>query len=273
MKRFAKPIAAALALTLPLVAHAHRAWIVPAATVLSNDDAWVGFDAAVSNDIFHADHHPLRLDGVKAIGPDGKQLPLQNVATGQYRSIFDLHLTQKGTYKVFSANDGLSAMWQENGERKFWPPRGAAFSQAEFDKAVPKSADKLQITQSSRRLETFVTAGNPTDSVLKATGKGLELVPVTHPNDLFAGETATFSLLIDGQPAAGAKVTVLPAGMRYRDSQQAIEAVADKLGRFAITWPLAGQYYLEAQYQDDKANPPATQRRGSYAATFEVLPQ
>ncbi len=273
MKRFVKPAAIALALTLPFAAHAHRAWIVPAATVLSSDEPWVTFDAAISNDIFHPDHHAMRLEGVKAVGPDGKEVPLQNAASGKHRSTFDLQLPQKGTYKVFSASSGLNAMWEENGQRKMWPQRGTPFTQEGFDKAVPKKADNLRVTQSSRRLETFVTAGNPSDAVLKPTGQGLELAPVTHPNDLFAGEAATFALLIDGQPAVGAKVTVLPAGMRYRDGQQAIEAVADRQGRFAITWPTAGQYFLEAQYQDDKAQKPATQRRGSYVATFEVLPQ
>jgi uncharacterized GH25 family protein len=273
MKRFVKPAAIALALTLPFAAHAHRAWILPAATVLSSEEPWVTFDAAISNDIFHTDYHAMRLDGVKALAPDGKEIPLQNGASGKYRSTFDLQLQQKGTYKVFSASSGLNATWEENGQRKFWPPRGAPFTQEGFEKEVPKKADNLRVTQSSRRQETFVTAGNPTDTVLKTTGKGLELMPVTHPNDLFAKEPAEFQLLIDGAPATGAKVTVLPGGMRYRDGQEAIEAVADAQGKFSITWPHAGQYYLEAGYQDDKAAKPATQRRGSYVATFEVLPQ
>lgn len=273
MKRFVKPAALALALALPFFAHAHRAWILPAATVLSSEDPWVTFDAAISNDIFHADFHAMGLDGVKAIAPDGSEISLQNSASGKHRSTFDLQLEQKGTYKVVSASSGLNASWEEKGERKFWPPRGAPFTPEGFDKAVPKDADNLQITRASRRIETFVTAGNPTDSVLASTGQGLELVPVTHPNDLYAKETATFTLLIDGEPASGAEVTVLPAGMRYRDEQQAIETVTDSQGRFTITWPHAGQYYLEAGYRDDQAQKPATQRRGSYAATFEVLPQ
>lgn len=275
MKRFVQPaaIAVALALGAAPAANAHRAWILPAATVLSSEEPWVTFDAAISNDIFHADYHAMRLDGVKALAPDGQEIPLQNSASGKHRSTFDLQLQQKGTYKVFAASSGLNATWEENGERKSWPPRGARFTQAEFDKVVPKQADKLRITQSSRRQETFVTAGNPTDGVLKPTGQGLELAPETHPNDLFAGEAANFVFLIDGKPAVGAKVTVLPGGMRYRDGQEAIEAVADQQGRVNITWPRAGQFFLEAEYEDDQANKPATQRRGSYVATFEVLPQ
>lgn len=264
----------AISLALPLAAQAHRGWIVPAATVLSGDDPWVTFDAAISNDIFHADHAPMRLNGVSAIGPDGKAVELQNGATGKYRSTFDLNLTQRGTYKVFTASGGLNARWEtEDGERRFWPPRGQTPDAAEFAKAVPAKAKNLEVSQSSRRMETFVTAGSPSDTVLKPTNVGLELVPVTHPNDLFAGEKAEFGLIIDGQPAAGAKVTVIPSGMRYRNGQDAIEVETDKNGKFAITWPAAGLYWLSASYRDNQAKVPATSRSGSYVATFEVLPE
>ena len=47
---------------------------------------------------------------------------------------------------------------------------------------------------------------------------------------------------------------------------------SDGEGFVDITWPAAGQYFLEAEYSDDQARAPATRRRGGYAATFEVLP-
>jgi len=259
----------AVSLALPMAANAHRAWILPAATVLSGDDPWVTFDAAVSNDIFHTDHAPLRLDSVQVAGPDGKAVELQNASTGKYRSTFDLNLSQRGTYKVFTASSGLNARWEnEAGERQFWPARGQTPDAAAFAKEVPKKAKNLEISQSSRRMETFVTAGSPSESALKPTNVGLELVPVTHPNDLFAGEKAEFGLIIDGKPAAGAKVTVIPGGMRYRNAQDAIDVETDKNGKFSITWPSAGLYWLSASYRDNQAKAPATSRSGSYVATF-----
>lgn len=269
-----KSLLIALGLSLSLGAHAHRAWILPASTVLSGDDPWVTFDAAVSNDIFHTDHAPLRIEYVQAIGPDGKAVELQNAATGKYRSTFDLNLKEKGTYKVFSASNGLNARWEtDEGERRFWPARGQVPTAEGFKKEVPKKAKNLEISQSSRRMETFVTAGTPTDKVLKPTNAGLELVPITHPNDLFAGEAAEFQFLIDGKPAAGVKISVIPGGMRYRNGQGEITAETDKAGKVKITWPQAGLYWLNASYRDDKAKKPAKTRSGSYVATFEVLPE
>ena len=275
MNKFLKAsLCTALVLCLPLTAQAHRAWLLPSATVLSSDDAWVSIDAAVSNDIFHADHAPMRTDGVLITAPDGSNLQTQNASSGKFRSTFDVQLPQKGTYKIAIASNGLMATWvTETGERKMWPGRGERANPAEFDKVVPKKAKDLKVSQFSRRMETFVTSGSPTESVLKPTKQGLELVPITHPNDLFAGETAQFQFLIDGKPAVGVKVSVIPGGMRYRTEQAAIELETDKKGNISLTWPQAGMYWLSASYSDKKAKKPASSRSGSYAATFEVLPE
>lgn len=269
-----KTLLVALSVGLSLGAHAHRAWILPASTVLSGDDPWVTFDAAVSNDIFHTDHAPLRLQYIQALGPDGKAVELVNGAQGKYRSTFDLNLKQAGTYKIFTASNGLNARWEtDDGERRYWPQRGQVPTEEGFAKEVPRKAKNLEISQSSRRMETFVTAGSPTDVALQPTNVGLELVPITHPNDLFAGEAAEFQFLIDGKPAAGTKITVIPGGMRYRNSQEEITAETDKSGKVKITWPAAGLYWLSASYRDDNAKKPAKTRSGSYVATFEVLPE
>ena len=154
MNKFAS-LAAVLAMAafIPAAANAHRAWIVPAATVQAGQDPWVTFDAAVSNDIFHTDHAALRLDGITAVAPDGTEVSLQNASTGKHRSTFDLNLTQKGTYKVSSFSSGLRARWEtEEGERRGWPARGTPVTAEGFAKEVPKKAKNLEVSFGSRRL-------------------------------------------------------------------------------------------------------------------------
>lgn len=272
MKMFMRTATLSLLVSLPIMAEAHRGWVLPSATVLPNNGPWVSFDAAVSNDIFHADHAPMRIEGLKIVSPSGQEVAPQNASTGKFRSVFDVELTEAGTWKAYSASSGLTASWEEEGKRKFWPPRGTAYSKEGFDKNVPKKADKLSVVQSSRRMETFFTSGNVSNSVLKPTNIGLELVPVTHPNDLVKDEKAVFSFLIDGKPAVNAEVEIVPAGRRYRDNEDAIELKTDKNGKVEIEWPQAGQYWMEVSYEDNKAVKPATKRVGRYSATLEVLP-
>jgi uncharacterized GH25 family protein len=273
MNKMLKLAALTLTAALPLSAEAHRSWILPSLTVLAGESPWVTFDAAVSTDTFIADHNPVRVDVIKIVAPDGTEMAPQNGSTLKTRGVFDLNLTQKGTWKVFTATSGLNARWEENGTRKFWPPRGATPTREAFEKEVPKQADKLEVTQTSRRVETFVTSGKVSTSVFKPTNVGLELVPVTHPNDLYAGESATFQFLMDGKAAAGLKVDVTPGERRYRNTEDTAQFTTDKDGKVTITWPGAGQFFVEADFEDGNAEKPATKRTGRYGAVVEVLPQ
>ena len=269
MKRSLILAVAIASLAVPFGAAAHKAWLRPSQTVLAGNDPWITVDAAVSNDLFYFNHVPLRLDNLVVTAPDGSRVQPQNLATGKYRNVFDLQLAQQGTYRIAVVNSGLSGSWEENGKARRW--RGTP---ATFATEVPKDAKNLQVSQSVARIETFVTNGSPDDTALKTSGEGLELVPLTHPNDLFAGEATKFRVLVDGKPAQGIEFEIVRGETRYRNAQEEIKAITDADGEFSVTWPQAGMYWLEATKQDDKTSlPQARQRRLSYVATLEVLPQ
>lgn len=259
---------AASAMLLALPAQAHRAWLLPSATVLSGTDAWITVDAAISNDLFYFEHHALQLDNLSIEGPDGKAVAPENVGKGRYRSTFDVKLAQPGTYKVTVLNQGAFASYKVDGQNKRW--RGKA---EDLEKAIPANATDVKVSEIQGRIESFVTSGKPTTKTLKPTGTGLEMVPVTHPNNLVAGEKATFRLVLDGQPASGVAVEVVPGGIRYRDKLNDSKVTTDESGTFSITWPGPGYYWMSASVRDDKSKIKNAQRRASYAATIEVLPE
>lgn len=253
----------------PLAADAHRTWMLPSATVLSGDDVWITVDAAVSNDLFYFNHHPLRLDGLTVTAPDGSPVEVENQSVGKYRSTFDVHLTQSGTYRLSLVSDFLFARYTLNGEQKRW--RGTPKT---LGSEIPAEAKDLRIRHSQRRMEAFATVGAPTEGALATSGEGLELVPVTHPNDLFAGETGEFRLLLDGRPAANVEVEIVRGGTRYRDDTGAFHAKTDRTGKFEATWPEPGMYWLNASVEDAGSTVKGAEGRvASYTATLEVLPQ
>jgi uncharacterized GH25 family protein len=269
MTNLLKPalIAAAVSL-LSLPAQAHRGWLLPSATVLSGPDTYVTVDAAISNDLFYFEHHAMQLDNLSIEGPDGKAVTPENLAKGHFRSSFDFKLTQPGTYKLMVANQGVFASYKLDGQNKRW--RGKA---EELAKAIPAKATDVKVTESRSRIESFVTSGKPSSDTLKPTGVELEMVPVTHPNNLVAGEKATFRLMLDGQPAGGVAVEIVPGGIRYRDKLNDSKVTTDDAGTFSVTWPGPGFYWMSASLRDDKSTIKNAQRRSSYAATVEVLPQ
>ena len=262
-------VAIALASAIPVTALAHKAWLQPSQTVIAGTNPWITVDAAVSNDLFYFNHVPLRTEGLAITAPDGSAVEAQNLATGKYRTVFDVELKQQGTYRIATVNSGLFASYKDaKGQPKRW--RGTP---EKFAAEVPADAQELKVTQAVGRIETFVTLGKP--SAIAATGQGLELLPTPghHPNDLVAGEAATLRLTADGQPAANITITLTPGGSRYRDSINEIKVTTDAQGEFTVTWPTAGAYWLEAELKDDKTTlPQAKERRLTYAGTLEVLP-
>lgn len=277
MKPFAlRLMAAAALLSIPAALSAHRMWMLPSATVFSGTDGWVTVDAAVSNDLFFFDHQPLRLDGVKVWQPDGSAGTLQNGATGHYRSVFDVQLDKPGTWKIATEMSAVMGSFKVDGvEKRIGMRRGPPQPNAPAPLTVadiPANATDVKVSEVSGRNEIFVTAGAPTTTVLKPTGKGLEFAPITHPDELVAGETAKFRFLVDGKPAAGLKVTVIPGGKRYRNDEGARELTTGADGVLSVDWPTAGMYWLNATLTDAKATSPrATERRMSYVTTLEVL--
>ncbi len=260
----------AFCFALPVSLAAHRMWIVPSSTVISGTDQWIAVDAAISNDLFFANHHGMRPEGIAVIGPDGKEVEKQNVSVGKIRSTFDVQLVQEGTYRIQQVRDMYFASWTEGGEPQRW--RGDREGLKGLD-LTGKEGFRAQ--QRSSRVETVVTAGQPTTGVFEPTGEGLELVPITHPNDLFAGEAARFKLFLGGVPYVGATVTLIPGQDRYRDRVEEIKVTTNDAGIFEVTWPKPGLYWLEAEGEigevksDDSFSVTAS---ASYSAVFEVLP-
>jgi uncharacterized GH25 family protein len=271
----ARLIAAAALVSVPAALSAHRMWMLPSGTVFSDTSGWVTVDAAVSNDLFFFDHQPLRLDGVKVWQPDGSEGVLQNGATGRYRSVFDVRLDKPGTWKIGTQMNAVMGSFKVDGVEKRLGRRGPPQPGAPAPLTVadiPANATDVKLAETSTRNEIFVTAGAPTTTVFRPTGKGLEFAPVTHPDELVAGETATFRFLVDGKPAPGLKVTIIPGGKRYRNDEGARELSTGADGVLSVTWPAAGMYWLNATLTDAKATTPrATERRMSYVTTLEVL--
>ena len=137
---------------------------------------------------------------------------------------------------------------------------------------IPAEATDIHLTETVNTTATFVTLGAPTTTAFKPAGKGLEFDPITHPNSLAAGETARFRFLIDGRPASGLKVTVIPGGDRYREESEELDFTADKDGVVAITWPSAGMYWVGAEAEDKSPSEKRAEvRKMNYAVTLEVM--
>ncbi|MDT0574731.1 DUF4198 domain-containing protein [Croceicoccus sp. F390] len=256
---------AGLATLMPQSAEAHRRWLLPSATVLAGEDGMVSVDAAASNGLFVFEHRPLPLDTLVITGPAGDTVEPTVIGTGAYRSVFDVPLKQQGTYRIALASDGWAGTYQHAGEQHRW--RG---TQADIATSIPADATNVVLGETSSRTETFVTLGLPDARALALTGSGIEMIPVTHPNDLVAGEPAQMRMIVDGQPAPGLKVEFVQGGTRYRDNAGVEELTTDADGMLTLTAPQPGLFYMETAHEGVSQS--GSPRRMSYTAVLEFLP-
>lgn len=257
-----------------LSAHAHKPWLLPSSSNVEGKEAWVTVDAAISEGLFDIDHQPLKLDGIVITGPDGGKLTPENVNNGKLRNTFDLKLPKPGTYKIELVSKNVFGSYKDNtGAMKRF--RG---SEETLAKDVPADATEVKLSRMDSRLETFVSTGTPDMAVFKPTGVGLEMVPVTNPTELRAGEKATWRFLLDGKPAANQGVSLIPGGVRYRGTLGEIRKNTDAKGELTIDLPAAGMYMVSSSWpaaapQVPGQPPQMAPRRASYAAVVEILPE
>lgn len=294
-------IASALIASVAAPAGAHRQWLLPSQTVLSTTGQMVTVDAAASTNPFLADHNAMPTESVQVWAPDGSMGKIENPARGRNRSTFDVAIDKPGTWKIGSAASMLTGTFKLNGEdwavgRRRGPapaagapgvgspppmaPGASGPARPQIDPSrmvataaeIPAGASDFDLTEMVRSNQFFVTAGAPTDSVFQPTGKALEMVPVTHPSELVSNEPGKFRFLVDGKPAAGIKVEVVPGGQRFRDAEHAQDLTTDAEGVATVNWPIAGFYWLSAEAEDAKpSDSRAATRRMAYIATLEVL--
>lgn len=268
-----QPLLALALAGLALNASAHRPWMLPSSTMVDTKEPWVTVDAAISEDLFDIDFLPLKLEALEITGPDGQRVAPENSLTGKLRSSFDVKMAKPGTYKAAIVQQNVNGSYTLNGETKRF--RG---SEDSYAKDVPAGAENVKLSRMYSRLETFFSATSTSEAVFKPTGVGLEFVPVTHPNDMRAGEKATWRFLLDGKPAANQAFSLVPGGVRYRGVLGEIRQSTDAKGEITFTLPAAGMYYLSTSWPvsapGEPGKPPVMPpRRVSYAATLEVLPQ
>jgi hypothetical protein len=240
--------------------YAHARYILPSHTILSGQaPQYVTLSASISNDIFHPDK-PLGNNGGGVVNPflqgifqfikptitlpDGSLS--DNILWQAYarQSVADLKLEQSGTYKIsfIQSPTPLTTFTNAEGEKS-----------RQFGEQVPMPSGATDIVRHTvhSRVETYITHNAPSEAALKASGQGLEVLPLTHPNDLFVGEPAQFQLLLNGKHLPqGIEVELTREGTRHRNQRGIQHLTTDPQGNVTVDFDQAGFYLLEVEYTE-----------------------
>lgn len=261
------PLAGVLALAaLAFSASAHTPYLTPGNFAPAAGET-VTLDAAFAETFFVPE---VVFDDSEfaVIQPDGGVVSPDTVQRLKTRAVAEHSVSAgNGTYR-FSTGPRLGARFRT------WEANGKQQSSREPDAKVPAGAKMLSDFQSLTLAETYVTVGQPDRAALKPYGKGLEVVPVGHPNDLYVGEKFEFVVHYDGKPLAGHKVEITEAVWTSDRKPQTAVLLTDTQGHAAFPLDSAGTWIALIRHRTPApAGAGVPEYSNSYTLTFRVLEQ
>ena len=222
----------------PVFGHGQQ-WILPNFFYTDRESPWLGIEHTAGEQRFVPGHglgSPLWI-----IHPEGWRMGRpSSIFVGQTRTVAEMELTGQGTYRIETDRPAQFVTEFEVDGKKRW---------------VGKSKDQLpgkKILQSAHRWSrttTFVTVKKYTQGVLEATGAFLEIVPVTHPNQIFMGKPFVVRVVSRGQSVPGQEVQAYSEMDNGYDTPLA--AVTNANGECELIFPSPGLYLLTARLRQD----------------------
>lgn len=146
------------------------------------------------------------------------------------------------------------------------PPRSVSADQ------VPANAQILEV-KNNIIAESFVTKGKPSP-VPAINNKGFEVKFLTHPNELFAGESLKAQILLNGKAVPNLEVDVFKGASSYETSakREQPHVKTNAKGEVEVKFDKSGIYLITTSYPE--ANPDNSKKPESeiftYGLTVEV---
>jgi uncharacterized GH25 family protein len=238
---------------------AHQPYVRPNTFDATGRDH-VTVEGSFTEDVFSAEV-VMRSDHWHVVGPNG-DLPITAVTYLKDLAVFEVATPADGTYRISTgARVGRTA-------QMYWAADGAWKMVGEEDGPAPAGAALVPV-QSITTADVYVTRGAPAAEPPAALGQGLELVPLTQPADIVAGEAVTLQLLFDGKPLAAAPVTVFREAGRYDGRKIEAELVTDAQGKVSLTLSDPGAYMTLVRHRlEAPAGAEVPYRSYSHTLTF-----
>ena len=199
--------------------------------------------------------------------PEGRETTPDVVHVMKTRTVaeYTLPANAKGTYRLGTGPrpGALFRIWEIDGKRE--STRDPAVK-------IPSSAKVISDFQSLTLAETYVSVGAPDRTALAARNKGLEFVPVTHPDDVYVGEPFAFVVQYDGKPLAGQKVEITEAVWTSDRKPHTEQLTSDAHGKVSFTPKEPGTWLALSRYRSTApAGAPVPEYSNSYTLSFRVL--
>jgi len=231
--------------------------------------------------------------------PKGQQIKINSAAELKRFNVAEFDLPSEGTYRIRTDNAlGNSSKYalidgrwlrirpvrpqnaniqapkpeqpKADAEKKpVTPPQPPGSVSAD---QVPANAQTLEV-KNNIIAESFVTKGKPSP-IPAVSNKGFEVKFLTHPNELFAGESLKAQILLNGKAVPNLEIDVFKGASSYETSAQREQphVKTNAKGEVEVKFEKPGIYLITTSYPE--ANPDNSKKPESeiftYGLTIEV---
>jgi len=256
--------ALALVLTAPF-ASAHTPYLAPA-SFEPVFQGWVTLDASFA-EAFFVPEVVFDNSEFRVTDPAGKTAAPLTVERLKTRAVVEHQLKEKGTYRFSTGvrHGAIFRTYELNGERK---------ALRDPKEALPEGAKLLDHFQAVTLAETYITLGAPDKAALKPWSKGLEVVAISHPNDVYEGEAFRVQVQFDGKPLNDQAIQVFPTHTGNDHEKALLDVKTDANGFVDLALPKAAVYLLQTRYQHAAPKGAEVPKYSyTYTLTFEINKQ
>lgn len=247
---------------LPLPSYAHTPYIAPMSFDVGNAST-ASFDASFAETFFIPEAAFDKSEFVITT-PDKQQSSPTKIAYFKSRTVLEQDLKLEGTYKISTGirRGATFLIYDLDGkEHRKMNPTGPA----------PKGAKVKNHFQSVTRADTYISRKEPSNAALIPENIGLEIIPLSNPNEVFQGENFYLQILMAGNKLDKA-ITLSLYHANTGDKAEAIKIDTDAKGKATLNIKDAGIYLLRARFRDQGATD-ENQKGLSYTTTlsFQVF--
>lgn len=281
----------ALLSSLPVIAQAHTAspYVLP--EVFDTKSNNVSFQSGVTVEKFFVPNSNFKTSYV-ITAPDGKDTAINAAASLKRFNIAEFNLDQDGTYRIrtegaegnpakYALVDGRWLRVRPARPANAQQPAPRAQAQNEVKPAAPAQPPRVisadQVPANAQTLESksfyiaesFVTKNKPSP-IPKSTNKGFEVQLLSHPNELFAGESLKGRVIHNGKAVKDLEVDVFKGASSYEPNakREQPHVKTNKNGEFEVKFAESGIYLITTSYPE--ANPDNTKKPNTESYTYSL---
>lgn len=208
-------------------------------------------------------------DDFHLVLPDGTRSEYGNTVVLDQVTVLENELETEGTYRL-STGDRLGRKFTMKRVEDGWDYIRGGMGEGGERETIPEGVETAEF-QSHTVAVAYVTKGAPTQDAVGQTGTGLEIVPITHPSEIYVDDGFELQLTFNGDPVKKHEMKVYRQGGKYEEPNYEIVTSTNKKGKVSLEFGEPGVYVVMTRHQDEAPGGSETPYRSyTISLTFEV---